>query len=207
MKRKTLHEQEEDQDTKGKSKRLKLEKQSSSLCSDSVPTSSSPPSASTPVKENTTTSNSDNKKSNNLLFKVKKLSTLAHLPQKGSPGSAGYDLHSAYDYKVPARGKEMVKTDLAISVPQGTYGRIAPRSGLAWKNSIDVGAGVIDRDYTGNVQIVLYNHSNDDFVIKAGNRVAQLILEKIVDDAQLVEIKEDLDITLRNSGGFGSTGM
>lgn len=54
---------------------------------------------------------------------------------------------SAYDYVIPARGKELVKTDLQVKVPEGTYGRVAPRSGLAWKNAIDVGAGVIDADY------------------------------------------------------------
>lgn len=64
---------------------------------------------------------------------------------------------------VPARGKEIVKTDIAIKVPPGTYGRVAPRSGLAWKNFIDTGAGVIDEDYRGNVGVILFNHSDVDF--------------------------------------------
>lgn len=71
---------------------------------------------------------------------------------------------SAYDCVVPAHGKEIVKTDLAIHVPPGTYGRVAPRSGLAVKNFIDTGAGVIDEDYRGNVGVVLFNHSSVDFV-------------------------------------------
>jgi dUTP pyrophosphatase len=124
---------------------------------------------------------------------VYRLSPKAIVPERASAGAAGYDLSSAYDYVVPARGKEMIKTNLAIAVPEGTYGRIAPRSGLAWKHSIDVGAGVIDRDYRGNVGVILFNHSGQDFKIAAGDRVAQLILERIA----IVPVQEvaDLDAT------------
>ena len=69
-------------------------------------------------------------------MQVKKLSDFATIPKRGTKYSAGFDLSSAYDYTVPARGKELVKTDLAIAIPENTYARIAPRSGLAWKNSI-----------------------------------------------------------------------
>ena len=62
--------------------------------------------------------------------------------------AAGYDLYSAYDYDIPAHGKIVAKTDIQVGVPDGTYGRIAPRSGLAAKNFIDIGAGVVDHDYT-----------------------------------------------------------
>ena len=72
-------------------------------------------------------------------------------------------LFSAYEYVIPAHGKECVKTDLSISIPSGTYGRVAPRSGLAAKNFIDTGAGVIDEDYRGNVMVLLFNHSDVDF--------------------------------------------
>lgn len=138
------------------------------------------------------------------VLKVKKLSQRAILPTRGSSGAAGYDLSSAYDCVVPAYGKALVKTDLAMTVPEGHYGRIAPRSSLAWKNHIDVGAGVIDCDYINSVGIVLFNHSDVDLAIAAGDRVAQLILEKcsIVD---VVEVNE-LDNTERGMGGFGSTG-
>lgn len=81
----------------------------------------------------------------------------------------------------------------------------APRSGLAWKNSIDVGAGVIDADYRGPVGVILYNHSDIDFEVKPGDRIAQLILERII-TPQVVEV-EDLDPTVRGAGGFGSTGV
>ncbi|KAK1396227.1 hypothetical protein POM88_006090 [Heracleum sosnowskyi] len=94
----------------------------------------------------------------------------------GSPLSAGYDLSSASEIKVPARGKALVPTDLRIAVPEGTYARIAPRSGLAWKHSIDVGADVIDADYRGPVGVILFNYSDVDFEVKAGDRIAQLII-------------------------------
>lgn len=112
---------------------------------------------------------------------------------------------SAYDAVVPARGKALVKTDIQIDVPFGTYGRIAPRSGLAWKNSIDVGAGVIDQDYRGNVGVILFNHSDTDFDIKKGDRIAQLICERIV-YPNLVHV-DSLTETARGEGGLGSTGI
>ncbi|XP_049389025.1 deoxyuridine 5'-triphosphate nucleotidohydrolase-like [Solanum stenotomum] len=140
-----------------------------------------------------------------LFFRVKKLSDNAVLPSRGSPLSAGYDLSSATETKVPARGKALVPTDLSIAVPEGTYARIAPRSGLTWKHSIDVGAGVIDADYRGPVGVILFNHSDVDFEVKIGDRIAQLIIEKII--VPEVEEVDDLDSTVRSSGGFGSTGV
>ncbi|KAI4388430.1 hypothetical protein MLD38_000756 [Melastoma candidum] len=138
-------------------------------------------------------------------LKVKKLSENAVLPSRGSPLAAGYDLSSAVETKVTARGKALIPTDLSIAIPEGTYARIAPRSGLALKHSIDVGAGVIDGDYRGPVGIILFNHSDIDFEVKPGDRIAQLILEKIM-TPDVLEV-EDLDETLRGEGGFGSTGV
>jgi dUTP pyrophosphatase len=114
-------------------------------------------------------------------------------------------LSSSKDSVVPARGKALIPTDLSISIPDGTYARIAPRSGLAWKHSIDTGAGVIDSDYRGNVGVILFNHSDQDFPVKTGDRIAQLILEKI-EIADVQEVKE-LNETERGEGGFGSTGV
>ncbi|KAL7081558.1 hypothetical protein ACP275_14G047300 [Erythranthe tilingii] len=138
-------------------------------------------------------------------LRVKKLSEKATLPSRASPFSAGYDLSSAVEMKVPARGKALVPTDLSIAVPEGTYARIAPRSGLAWKHSIDVGAGVVDADYRGPVGVILFNYSDVDFEVKTGDRIAQLIIEKIV-TPNVTEV-DDLDSTVRGSGGFGSTGV
>lgn len=124
---------------------------------------------------------------------------------RGSKLAAGYDLSAAHECVIPARGKAIVKTDLAIACPEGTYGRIAPRSGLAAKNFIDTGAGVIDADYRGPVGVVLFNHAETDFAVKRGDRVAQLVLERIV-TPDVVQV-EDLDESERGAGGFGSTGV
>jgi len=134
---------------------------------------------------------------------VVKLSEHATVPARATPGSAGYDLAAAQDCTVPAHGKALVRTDIAIKLPRGTYGRVAPRSGLALKHHIDVGAGVIDEDYRGNVGVVLFNHSDANFDVKRGDRVAQLVLEKIATPAVLVV--GSLDDTARGDGGFGST--
>lgn len=98
-----------------------------------------------------------------------------------------------------------MSTGLAFAIPVGNYGRIAPRSGLAAKHSIDVGAGVIDADYRGEVKVLLFNHSDIDFAINEGDRIAQMIIEKYT-LTDLVEVQE-LDDTVRGAGGFGSTGI
>ena len=110
------------------------------------------------------------------VLRVKKLSENAVIPSRGSEHAAGFDLSSAVDTIIPARGKAIVKTDLAIAIPEFTYARIAPRSGLAWKHFIDTGAGVVDYDYRGNVGVILFNHGESDFTVNKGDRVAQLIL-------------------------------
>jgi dUTP pyrophosphatase len=138
-------------------------------------------------------------------MEVKRLSEFAIIPTRGSKYSAGFDLSSAYDTIVLAHCNAIVKTDISISIPENTYARIAPRSGLAVKNFIDTGAGVVDYDYRGPVGVVLFNHSNIDFMVKRGDRVAQLILEKI----SMVDITEvdELADTERGKNGFGSTGI
>ncbi|XP_059746271.1 deoxyuridine 5'-triphosphate nucleotidohydrolase, mitochondrial isoform X1 [Bos taurus] len=110
----------------------------------------------------------------------------------------------AYDYTVPPMEKVLVKTDIQIALPSGCYGRVAPRSGLAAKHFIDVGAGVIDEDYRGNVGVVLFNFGKEKFEVKKGDRIAQLICERIFYPE--IEEVQVLDDTERGSGGFGSTG-
>ena len=135
---------------------------------------------------------------------IKKLKNSAAIPKRATEDAAGYDLASAEETVVPAKGKTVVKTGISIAIPEGCYGRIAPRSGLAVKNFIDVGAGVIDADYRGEVGVVLFNHSDEDFKVKQGDRIAQLILEKICTP----QVKETVELpsTVRGSQGFGSTG-
>ncbi|XP_035252639.1 deoxyuridine 5'-triphosphate nucleotidohydrolase-like [Anguilla rostrata] len=138
------------------------------------------------------------------VLKFAKLSENATVPTRGSAKAAGYDLYSAYDYSIAPLDKTIVKTDIQIAVPPGCYGRVAPRSGLAAKHFIDVGAGVVDEDYRGNVGVVLFNFSKETFEVKKGDRVAQLICEKICYPE--LEQHDTLDVTARGAGGFGSTG-
>ncbi|XP_034849760.1 deoxyuridine 5'-triphosphate nucleotidohydrolase, mitochondrial isoform X1 [Mirounga leonina] len=133
-----------------------------------------------------------------------RLSEHATAPTKGSARAAGYDLYSAYDYTLPPMEKALVKTDIQVALPSGCYGRVAPRSGLAAKYFIDVGAGVIDEDYRGNVGVVLFNFGKEKFQVKKGDRIAQLICERIFYPE--IEEVQVLDDTERGSGGFGSTG-
>ena len=140
------------------------------------------------------------------MLKIKKLSEHASIPKKGSKLAAGYDLVSAYDLTIPARGKALAKTDIAMAIPEGCYGRIAPRSGLAWKHHIDIGAGVIDADYRGNVGVVMFNLADKEFKVEKGMRIAQLILERYEWRSEIQEV-DDLDETVRGSGGYGSTGL
>lgn len=126
-------------------------------------------------------------------------------PVKGTPGSAGYDLYASVDCCIPSFGRAIVETDIKIRLPRGTYGRIAPRSGLAIKHFIDVGAGVVDSDYRGDIRIVLFNFSENDYHIQRGDRVAQLIVTYIWEGPTMREGVVDED-SMRGLLGFGSTG-
>ena len=128
----------------------------------------------------------------------------AKLLVKGTSGVAGYDLSVAQAAVVPAHGKCLVKTSLAMALPLGCYGRVAPRSGLALKKFIDVGAGVIDADYRGEVGVVLFNFGEEDFVVNMGDRIAQLIFEKI--KTPVIKESDNLEGTDRGTKGYGSTG-
>ncbi|CAL9730094.1 deoxyuridine 5'-triphosphate nucleotidohydrolase [Monosporozyma unispora] len=142
---------------------------------------------------------------NNHSLKIQLRSKDATVPTKGSSTAAGYDIYASQPCVIPAQGQGLVATDISFTVPVGTYGRIAPRSGLAVKHGIQTGAGVVDRDYTGEVKVVLFNHSKKDFEVAKGERVAQLILEKIIDDAEIIVV-DSLEESERGAGGFGSTG-
>lgn len=135
---------------------------------------------------------------------VKKLTNNAILPTRGSSGAVGYDLYSTDNVTIPPTHRALVSTGIAILLPEGVYGRVAPRSGLAVKHGIQVGAGVVDPDYTGEVKVVLFNHGDREFVINEGERIAQLVLERC-ETPEVWEIG-NLEETLRGSGGFGSTG-
>ena len=119
--------------------------------------------------------------------------------------AAGHDIYAREEGSIPAKGQVLVRTGIAIGLPKGTYGRIAARSGMASKNGIAVGGGVIDADYTGEVKVILQNHGKEEYQFKAGDRIAQLIVDKIQLD-EAMEIDE-LDETERGTKGFGSTDL
>ena len=146
------------------------------------------------------------KKNNNMNIQIKKLSDKAKIPSQASKSAAGYDLYAAEEVLVNTLGRKLVKTNISISIPEGYYGRIAPRSGLAYKNGIDVLAGVIDSDYRGDIGVILFNtDSNLDFLVNVGDRIAQIIIEKC--HSVNWETVETLDSTVRSEGGFGSSGV
>jgi dUTP pyrophosphatase len=136
---------------------------------------------------------------------VKKLTYDAILPTRGSDGAVGYDLYSNCDGVIEGGNRGLISTGIAVSLPPGVYGRVAPRSGLAMKNGIQVGAGVIDPDYTGELKVLLFNHGSKDLEVKMGDRVAQLVLERC--ETPPVEEIGLLQETIRGEGGFGSTGV
>lgn len=133
------------------------------------------------------------------------LSEHAQPPRRASADAAGYDLYASEPARIPSGGWALVDTGCAVKLPAGTYGRVAPRSGLSVKG-VAVGAGVIDRDYRGAIKVLLFNHANEggDLLVARGDRVAQLILEVI--RTPDVCVVASLDETDRGAGGFGSTG-
>ena len=137
-------------------------------------------------------------------LKVKLLSESASLPTRSTTGSAGLDLCSIQDYRIGPGEYQLVRTGLAVEMPSGTYGRLASRSGLA-SHSIEVSAGVIDRDFRGEVKVLVHNQSGREFWVRTGDRIAQLIVEKVME----VEVNqvETLSETSRGIRGFGSTGL
>ena len=123
-------------------------------------------------------------------------------PTRGSDKAAGFDLYSNEATTLAPGQIAPIATGIKITPPAGTYARIAPRSGLSLKG-ISTTAGVVDRDYTGEVKVMLINQSKSPFTINTGDRIAQLVLERIAEaDIQLVN---SLDATARGVHGFGST--
>lgn len=149
-----------------------------------------------------------------------KLSKHAMTPERQNKGDAGYDLYAVERMKIKPMCRQLVNTGLSIQIPEGYYGRIAPRSGLAYKSGIDVMAGVIDSNYRGEIKVLLMNLNFNinqalnpidylvgsvlDFCIKPGDRIAQLIIEKC-HDAKWLECTHLEDS--EREGGFGSTGV
>ena len=141
-------------------------------------------------------------------IKIKKLRDNAILPQYQTKHSAGMDLHAAIDEPIILKpgDRAIIPTGISIALPEGYESHIRSRSGLAAKHGIGLvnGMGTIDADYRGEYGAILINHSQEDFTVNPGDRVAQLVINKYEKvDWDLVT---ELDKTERGAGGYGSTG-
>lgn len=138
-------------------------------------------------------------------FEIKLHSNSANIPRKGSKHAVGYDLYASEQTTIPPWGRAIVSTDVSIRMYNSphVYARIAPRSGLSINHGIHVGAGVVDSDYSGKIGVVVFNLSNEEFVVAVNDRIAQLIFERVL-HPQLGT--DDEFESVRGVQGFGSTG-
>ncbi len=135
---------------------------------------------------------------------MKLLTEDATMPSRATDDLAGFDVYSAIDITIPPHQRRSIPLDISITPPHGMYTQIMPRSGLAYKHALDTKAGVIDRDYTGNVQVILHNAGQEDFSITKGDRITQLIFCHIGHPS--LQRTASLTETKRADNGFGSTG-
>jgi dUTP pyrophosphatase len=139
---------------------------------------------------------------------VTKLDNDAVIPTYAKPGDAGADLYSISDLVLAPGERALVKTGIAIALPNGYVGLVHPRSGLGLKNGISVvnTPGTIDAGYRGEIGVVLINHDlHESFQVKKGDRIAQLVIQK-VENAQFKMVNQ-LPESERAAGGYGSTGV
>lgn len=132
-----------------------------------------------------------------------------NLPNFATASSAGVDLEAAITEPMTLKpgARELVATGLTMALPEGFEAQIRPRSGLAFKNGVTVlnSPGTIDADYRGEVKVLLINHSDQDFVIERGMRIAQMVIAPYTQPSW--SVVDTLDETARGDGGFGSTGV
>jgi dUTP pyrophosphatase len=126
------------------------------------------------------------------------------LPEYASDGAAGADLRASEALVIPPGGRAAVPTGLRLEIPPGRVGLVWPRSGLAVRHGIDTLAGVIDSDYRGELKVVLVNHGDEPFAIAPGDRVAQLLVQRV--ERAGFEAVAAVDASARGEAGFGSTG-
>ena len=138
-----------------------------------------------------------------LIISISSINDKATIPTRAHSSDAGHDLYSVEECRLKPLERKLVKTGIKIAVPEGFYGRVAPRSGLALKKGVDVMAGVIDSSYRGEIGVVLINLSEEEITLEPMSKVAQLIIESCWGAEW--HICDDLDDTERSSGGFGST--
>lgn len=136
-------------------------------------------------------------------LRIKRTHPDAIMPSRNTATDAGMDLFSIHEVIIPPNHRASVPTGLCLEIPEGFYGRIAPRSGLAAKNGIDVLAGVVDSGYRGEIIVILYNTSHKDFIMPPKSKIAQLIVEAHF-NFPIVEV-DNLTETERGQDGFGSS--
>ena len=137
-------------------------------------------------------------------IKIKKINPVGKVPTRAKSSDAGYDLYSTVDMPITPTARQLVPTGIAIEIPEGYYGRIAPRSGLAVRAGIDILAGVVDSGYRNEIKVVMINLGEGLVSVNKGDRIAQLIIEKCY-DVEWEEVNE-LSDSDRGEGGFGSSG-
>jgi dUTP pyrophosphatase len=137
---------------------------------------------------------------------VKLLHPAAQLPRRTHPGDAGADLFSVEEVTIPARERRDVGTGLALAIPSGYAGFVQPRSGLAFRHGIMVvnSPGLIDAGFRGEVRVLLYNSGREPFAVHVGERIAQLVIQRVEEPAFVAAA--ELPDTIRGEGGFGSSG-
>jgi dUTP pyrophosphatase len=138
------------------------------------------------------------------MIKVKLLTESALAPTRNTPTDAGLDLYSSETILIKGRLWKAISTGISIAIPNEYYARIAPRSGLAYKHGLDVFAGVVDSGYRGEIKVILYNASEKDYLVNAGDKIAQLIIEKCY--LWNIDIVDELNNSERGESGFGSSG-
>ena len=140
---------------------------------------------------------------NTFSIKIKLLNIDAQKPYKADPGCAGYDLFSTQEASIEPGTRQLVSTGISVEIPVHYYFRIAPRSGLSVRG-LDIGAGVIDSSYRGEIKVLCINNSTNKFVFEKGAKIAQMILERCA--SAHIDVVTDLSETTRGPEGFGSTG-
>jgi dUTP pyrophosphatase len=140
-------------------------------------------------------------------LKIKRLSDTAVIPQYAHPGDAGLDLVSIETQTILPGESRLIRTGIAIELPENTEAQVRPRSGLALKHQVTVlnTPGTIDAGYRGEVCVILINHGTQAFQVEPGMRIAQMVITSFI--RVMVETVEALEDTLRSAGGFGSTGV
>ena len=138
-------------------------------------------------------------------MKIKLLGDSSLPPRYAQPGDAGADLFADEDVTIHARGQRLVRTGIALEIPEGYFGLIRPRSGLATKYGIGINtSGVVDSGYRGEISVTLINHTDANYMVNQGDRIAQLLILPV--EHVTFNVVSQLSDSVRGEGGYGSTG-